>query len=171
MIFKFKRNPIKQRVVGKIEGFSQELAIEPSVLKHISIYRQVKPWSKEAGGQLFGHIDDQMICGIEATGPYSGDERSRHSYRSNSVAAQGAINNMAQKGLLYLGEWHTHAEDCPSASGMDADAMHRLIENSRLNSNSLLLLIVGRAPSIAGFAVWSVANKKMHRWKLCEAID
>lgn len=171
MILKFKSNPFKQRIVGKIEGLSQELVIQPSLLKHISVYRQVTSWSNEAGGQLFGTIDGELVCGIEATGPYSGDERLRHRYCSNSVAAQGTIDKMAQKGLLYLGEWHTHAEDFPNASGMDVNAMHRLIENSRLNSSSLLLLIVGRVPSIDGLAVWSVANKTMHRWKLFEAVD
>lgn len=171
MIFKLKRNPFKQRIIGKIEGFSQELVIELSVLKHISRYRQVTSWSNEAGGQLFGTIDGQLVCGKEATGPYFGDERSRHRYRSNNVEAQRAIENMAQRGLLYLGEWHTHAEDFPSASGMDTNAMHRLIQNSQLNSNSLLLLIVGRASSIHGLAVWSVANTRIHRWKICEAIE
>jgi integrative and conjugative element protein (TIGR02256 family) len=166
VIFNLKRSPFKRRIVGHLEGFSQELLVDLPVLKYVSRYRQVKSWSNEAGGQLFGTVDNDTVCVLEASGPYPGDERSRYRYRSNPVAAQYAIDKMAQRGLLYLGEWHTHAEDYPSASDLDNNAMRRLIENSRLNSNSLLLLIVGRVLCSDGLAVWSVANAKLHRWEL-----
>ena len=103
---------------------------------------------------------------IEASGPYAGDERSKYRYRSNPAAAQRAIEDRHKRGLLYLGEWHTHAEDYPSASGLDNDAMHRLIASSQMNCNALLMMIVGRARSTAGLAVWSVSSEAARQWIL-----
>jgi len=165
-MFAFIKSLFKHNVVGRLEGCSQELHVDMVVLKHVSKYRQTTSRSTEAGGQLFGAFDNEKICVVEATGPYIGDYRSRSSYRSNLVAAQRAIEERSLRGLLYLGEWHTHAEDHPVASGLDDNAMHRLIENSTLNSNSLLMLIAGRASSVDGLAIWSVTNSGAHQWKL-----
>lgn len=167
MIFPFGRaSKSKQSVVGRLEGSSQSLIIESPALTHVARFRQLSPWAKEAGGQLFGTIDAKAIRVHEATGPYTGDERQRCRYRSNAEAAQRAIDEAAKRGLLYIGEWHTHAEDCPSASTMDDDAMQRLIANSRLNSNALLLMIVGRTQHPVGLGVWAVSST-VARWELC----
>lgn len=166
IIFSFRKSRFENPIVGQFEGITQELLIELPVLKHVAQCRQLTAWSSEAGGQLFGTIDNEHIRVIEATGPYKGDERSRYRYRSNPMAAQRAIDERSQCGLLYLGEWHTHAEDHPSASDLDDDAMRRLILNSRLNSDSLLMLIVGRAPDITGLAVLSVSGAMVRTWQL-----
>lgn len=166
MIFACRETSSNHLVVGRIEGISQELLIERSVLKHLSRYRQLTPWSTEAGGQLFGTIDADKVCVAEASGPYAGDDRSRYRYRSNPVAAQRAIDQRFQRGLLYLGEWHSHAENQPNASGLDDDAMRRLIANSRLNSSTLLMLIVGRTPGVDGLLAWSISNARAYQWQL-----
>ena len=44
--------------------------------------------------------------------------------------------------------------------------MRRLIASSQLNSNALLLMIVGRARSTTGLAVWSVSSEAAHQWIL-----
>jgi len=69
-------------------------------------------------------------------------------------------------GLLYLGEWHTHAEDRPSASSLDSDAMNRLIASSKLNSNSLVMLIVGRVVGSNGLALFTVSASTTFAWAL-----
>lgn len=166
MIFPFIKPMLKHSIAGHLSDASQTLLITPSVLQHVSQHRQSTPWATEAGGQLFGTIDAAQICITEATGPYTGDERSRDRYRSHPAAAQKAINDQHNRGLLYLGEWHTHAEDYPSASALDEDAMRRLINSSLLNSNTLLMMIVGRAQGTAGFAVWSVSYNTADRWSL-----
>ena len=101
----------------------------------------------------------ERVCAIEASCPYAGDERP-------TPAVQRVIEDRHKQGRLYLGEWHTHAEDYPSASGLDDDAMRRLIASSQLNSNALLMMIVGRARSTAGLAVWSVSSEAAHQWIL-----
>lgn len=166
MIFAFRKASFKHPVVGRLDGISQELLVEQPVLEHVSRHRQLTVWSTEAGGQLFGTIDKDKVCVVEATGPYAGDDRSRYRYRSNPVTAQRAIDERSKRGLLYLGEWHTHAEEHPGASSLDGDAMRRLIANSHLNSNLLLMLIAGWAPDINGLAVWSVSNTMARPWQL-----
>jgi integrative and conjugative element protein (TIGR02256 family) len=166
MISSFSKSMSTYSVVGHLDENNQTLRIAPSALRHVNRYRQSTPWATEAGGQLFGKINAEQVCVTEVSGPYSGDERTRYRYRSNPAAAQCAIEERHKRGLFYLGEWHTHAEDNPSSSGLDDDAMRRLISSSQLNSDALLMLIVGRARGAAGLAVWSISSIAMRQWSL-----
>lgn len=162
-----RRNPSQRRAVdGQLDGFDQRLQISPEAFAHVSGYRQTSARATEAGGQLFGSLTPELILVTRAMGPYARDERSRYRYRSDPVAAQGAIHQQSEAGLLYLGEWHTHAEDCPGSSGLDDDAMRLIIQRSRLNSNALLMLIVGRRTSVDGLGLWTVGADRAHQWKL-----
>ncbi|SRR6266481_4903190 len=153
---------------GTSDKFHQHLWLEPSVLEHISAFRQVGRYSTESGGQLFGKVSIDEVRVIIATGPYRGDERGRFHYRSNPKAAQREIIKQAKNGLLYLGEWHTHAEDNPIASESDNDTMKRLLNCSKLNVNTLLMLIVGRITDLDGFLLCSVGTSKIDLWKLTQ---
>ncbi len=166
MICSFYKSMPKYSVVGFLNDTHQALSITRPALQHVARHRQSTPWATEAGGQLFGTIDAAQVCVTEASGPYAGDERSRYRYRSNPTAAQRAIEEHHKKGLLYLGEWHTHAEDYPCASDLDDDAMRRLIASSQLNSSALLMMIVGRARGAAGLAMWSVSREGARQWNL-----
>ncbi len=168
MMCLFAKSMPKYSVLGHLDDVHQALSITRPALQHLGRHRQSTPWATEAGGQLFGTINAAQVCVVEASGPYAGDERSRYRYRSNPTAAQRAIEDRHGRGLLYLGEWHTHAEDHPSASSLDDDAMRRLITSSQLNSNSLLMMIVGRARNAAGLAVWSVSSSGARQWNLSE---
>jgi integrative and conjugative element protein (TIGR02256 family) len=167
MICSFAKST-KYSVVGHLNDVHQALSITRPALQHVGRHRQSTPWATEAGGQLFGTINAAQVRVIEASGPYAGDERSRYRYRSNPTAAQRAIEDRHKRGLLYLGEWHTHAEDHPSVSSLDDDAMRRLLTSSQLNSNSLLMMIVGRARNATGLAVWSVTRAGARQWNLSE---
>jgi len=144
----------------------QRIVVRPPVVTHVHHYRQTRMFASEAGGQLFGTITSDAVNVEVATGPYPGDERSRYRYRSNPKAAQEAIEQQAKVGLLYLGEWHTHAEDHPNASSLDVDAMRRLIANSRLNSSALLMLIVGLKKDARGMALFTATSSGSEQWTL-----
>ncbi len=171
MIFSFAKSMSKYSVVGHLDEIRQTLWIAPSALRHVNRHLQSTPWATEAGGQLFGTINAEQVCVTEVSGPYAGDERSRYRYRSHPAAAQRAIEERHKRGLLYLGEWHTHAEDTPSASSLDDEVMRRLISSSQLNSDALLMMIVGRTRGAAGLAVWSVSSKTMRQWSLSESSE
>ena len=168
MICSFFDSMPKRSIIGRIENIHQALSITRPALQYLGRHRQVTPWATEAGGQLFGSIKATQICVTEASGPYAGDERSRFRYRSNPAAAQRAIEDRHRRGLLYLGEWHTHAEDHPSASSLDDDAICRLIASSQLNTNTILMMIVGRARGAAGVSMWSASREVARQWNLSE---
>lgn len=153
-------------VTGHLAGVDQRVRLGANVLSKVREHRQLSSRATEAGGQLFGTITAELIDVIEATGPYTGDERSRYRYRSNPAAAQRAVQEQSQAGLLYLGEWHTHAEDFPGASGLDDVAMQLLLARSQLNSNALMMLIVGRVEAVAGLALFMVAPERVCQWNL-----
>ena len=163
-------NLLRQRALSSVvaiaSGYKQSIRFQSEMLMHVHRYRQISPWASEAGGQLFGIIEQNEVRVIRATGPYAGDERSRYRYRSNPIAAQRAIETQARNSLLYLGEWHTHAEDHPCPSSLDSNSMARLIENSRLNSNILLMLIAGQNSGLKGLAVLSIESNKIQQWNL-----
>lgn len=151
---------------GASDRITQSLRFELAVLKHVGKHRQMTTASTEAGGQLFGRVSEEEVRVLSATGPYHGDERSRYLYRSNPRAAQRAVAKHAKGGLLYLGEWHTHAEDYPITSKLDMNVMRRLLARSKLNVNALLMLIVGRRGGLDGLALCSVGSPEVNQWKL-----
>jgi integrative and conjugative element protein (TIGR02256 family) len=171
MIFPFRKTIPKYSVVGHLDESCQKLWISQPALQHVNRHLQATPWAAEAGGQLFGTINAEQVCVMEASGPYAGDERSRYRYRSNPDAAQHAIAEHNKRGLLYLGEWHTHAEDNPSASSLDDAAMRGLFSSSQLNSDALLMMIVGRARGAAGLAVWCVSSMNIYQWILTQSSE
>lgn len=147
-----------------VPSMQQLVVLEPTVALRIRKYAQKSERAHEAGGQLFGSITTQEVRVSSATGPYPGDERSRYGYRSDPEAAQRAIARQSKKGNLYLGEWHTHAEDSPHPSGDDVAVMLALRRLSRLNSTATLLLIVGRLDGAAGLSLSSFGRGGRLTW-------
>jgi integrative and conjugative element protein (TIGR02256 family) len=153
-------------IIASATGQQQSVRLDVGVLKHVAAHRQLSTRATEAGGQLFGTVEGDVVSVSVATGPYPGDERSRSRYRSNAKAAQDTIDACASAGLRYLGEWHTHAEDVPGASGLDVDAMDKLVRHSRLNVSAILMLIVGRAQSPEGLSLTSISAAQRIEWRL-----
>src|SRR5207253_5628350 len=128
--------------VAHFPATSQCVVIGPAVQRHLRKHRQTTPWASEAGGQLFGTVDVEVVCVSAATGPYCNDIRSRYSFRSDPRLAQRAIEAYAKRGLLYLGEWHTHAQNMPKPSISDFEAIECICRRSKLNTTGVLLIVV-----------------------------
>lgn len=127
-------------------------------------HRQLNAKALEAGGQLFGTVSEEVVRVVKATGPYRKDERSRSRYRSHPGIAQQMIDTQSRVGLLYLGEWHSHAQDMPSPSPYDIAAMTTLQARSKLNTTSILLFIVGRRNVPGGICVSSFSQEGRVAW-------
>lgn len=156
-------------VLGRLEDMGQDILIAPAVLDHVRSHCQAEMWAREAGGQLFGTVLPDRVQVLAASGPYLGDERSRYRYRSDPAEAQRAIEQQSERGLIYLGEWHTHAEDRPGASNLDGVAMRKILSGSKLNTDALLMLIVGRSKGCEGLGLWTVSLTRVLHWALVPA--
>lgn len=153
-------------IAAELRECSQRVVITDRALGHMARHRQLSWYSREAGGQLFGVVNSSEVVVVTATGPYRGDQRWRTSCRSNASSAQLAVDQQAGEGNLYLGEWHTHPEDEPSASETDIDAMLKLQRASQTRLNSLLLVIQGRAVGGKGIAIYSLGEAGLTRWNV-----
>jgi integrative and conjugative element protein (TIGR02256 family) len=136
----------------------QRARITPGVLDYVRRFRQAQASAHEAGGQLFGTVTPELVLVSEVAGPHRTDERSRYAFRSDPRAAQKEIARFAKRGLAYLGEWHTHAEQTPHPSQSDVVALQEIMARSRLSTSSLLLLIVGLADADADLRVWYIGH-------------
>ncbi|WP_244827095.1 Mov34/MPN/PAD-1 family protein [Caballeronia sp. TF1N1] len=153
------------------ERFDQHVEIATEALAHLRRYRQIRACAREAGGQLFGSVDGSVIQILEANGPRREDERTRTSFRSDPISAQREIDRCVQRGLVYLGEWHTHPEPRPTASRDDTDALSRLLAKSRLRVNVLFMLIQGTESGESGVAFYSGSSDGIERWTHASASE
>jgi integrative and conjugative element protein (TIGR02256 family) len=146
--------------------FAQRVEISNAALAHFHHHRQRRAWAREAGGQIFGTVTAEVVRVLEAYGPRRTDERTRTSFRSDPVSAQQEIDRCVERGLVYLGEWHTHPELRPTASSTDRDAFTRLLGRSSLRVNALLLLIQGTGDGGDALAVYSGSGDEITRWAI-----
>jgi integrative and conjugative element protein (TIGR02256 family) len=141
---------------GNFHESRQSVRIQASVLHILRKYRQVRAGTPESGGQLFGTVTGDLVAVCQASRPSFTDDKQKSTFRSDPDRAQAAIRRFARKRLLYLGEWHTHAEAMPKASSADEDAMHNIFLRSSLNTSALLLLIIGYAQPDDDVGVWYI---------------
>jgi len=152
--------------LAQLAACSQTVRLELAVLDRLARYRQHRFWEREAGGQLFGRVNDEEVVVEHATGPYRGDSRSRFRYRSDPAAANLAIVEMAGRGYLYVGEWHTHPEPTPRASAEDLASFTTLNRRSKLRLAATLLVIQGTEHGVSGLTLYSYGSEGLSTWEL-----
>lgn len=81
-----------------------------------------------------------------ATGPRQSDRRTRYGYVPDRKAEQEEINRMFAKGLLFIGDWHTHPERLPQPSHSDLRSIRNVFRASKHHLPAFLLLIAGTDP-------------------------
>ncbi len=92
------------------------IRFEPTVVEFLENHRQRNWFANERAGQLFGAIDGNVVTVVEATGPRRGDRANHISYYIDRKAAQREIDERYEKGLHYIGDWHTHPQKTPGTS-------------------------------------------------------
>ena len=65
LAFGYSETPIN----FQIDSFDQAIKLEADFLSYVRKYKQVLPWTTEAGGQLFGEVRDNEVKVLCATGP------------------------------------------------------------------------------------------------------
>lgn len=136
-----------------IGRMGQVLAFADRVLDHFGSHRQVRPWHREAGGQLFAAIEGSKIVVEEATGPRPGDRRTRTSYLPDRAAERLEIEDRFRSGLHFVGDWHTHPEKVPNPSSRDIASIGESVLKSSHTLNGFILVVVGRSGPPEGLHV------------------
>lgn len=137
------------------ENPTSEIAIvfNRQVLTHFERNRQMTSSDPEAGGQLFARFDGDTAYVEEATGPRPTDLRTRFAFRPDRTAEQKEIHERFERGLHYVGDWHTHPTDFPWPSGEDVASIRAAVNRSKHELKGFLLIIVGNAPFPRGLFV------------------
>lgn len=130
-----------------VANSGQTIVFTDRVLHHMLANRQTNIWDREAGGQLFARVSRYEICIEEATGPRRSDKRSRVSYRPDRELEQAEICDRQQKGLAFVGDWHTHPELLPKPSPRDLASIWECFQKSVHHLNAFLLVVVGTSAS------------------------
>jgi integrative and conjugative element protein (TIGR02256 family) len=126
-----------------IAGSGQTLVFSDAVIEHVLSNRQTKAGDREAGGQLFARVSRYEIYIAEATGPRTSDRRTRLSYRPDRKLEQAEIDESQRKGLVFVGDWHTHPELMPEPSTQDLVSISECFRKSSHHLNAFLLVVVG----------------------------
>lgn len=151
-------------VVARHAESVQKIVLRPAVIEHMHWHRQTSCWKREAGGQLFAKLNDTMLDVVLATGPYHGDFRSRFGYRSAPASAQREIRTQREFDLYYCGDWHTHPQRFPSASGEDFETIAKLQTRSDLRLGAILMVILGTALDQRGVAIYVRTSENTFQW-------
>ncbi|OGQ95901.1 MAG: hypothetical protein A2521_02895 [Deltaproteobacteria bacterium RIFOXYD12_FULL_57_12] len=130
-----------------------------NVLEIFQKSRQLKPWAKEAGGQLFCRFAEGKVLVEWATRPGQGDKRSRYFFWPNRPKEQKDINGQFEQGLHYIGDWHTHPEPIPKPSGEDIGKMQAIYRESIHSLKYMILVVVGREKIPEGLWVGFIFRK------------
>lgn len=120
-------------------------------------YQQHDGKGKEAGGQLFAQFNAGVVNIEFASKPKSGDRRWWNRFIPCRKAERREIASNYQKGLHFVGDWHTHPELIPKYSRCDLTSIRDCLERSRHDLLGLLLVIVGHANDpVDAIRVWFV---------------
>lgn len=153
-------------LMARLDDADQAIVLLPVVLEHMARYRQDSWWKREAGGQLFASLTDTHLEVCLATGPYRGDFRARHGYRSKPASAQREIQRQRGHGLYYCGDWHTHPQAVPIASAEDLGTIAKLQAHSDLRLPTVLMVIQGTEPAPDGVAIYSCNAGHTQKWRV-----
>ena len=134
------------------------LGISPAAVSSMSDYLQGVRAAPESGGVLVGRrlLDCTDVAIDAVTRPQSTDSRSRFTFFRRRSGHQEAVDEAwARSGgsSLYLGEWHTHPEPSPEASGVDLLGWTKKTSSNETGGEALFFIIVGTDE----IAVWESA--------------
>lgn len=103
----------------------------------------------ETGGIVVGP-NENTITELIASGPDA--ERSQSSFVLDHEYLQPLLDQAEDKGLRFLGIWHTHPEGSAEPSSIDCDTARRILSDSDYDVSRLLLPLSVRRDE--GFETW-----------------
>jgi integrative and conjugative element protein (TIGR02256 family) len=137
--------------------------LQSSALTVIDRYRQRRLWQREAGGQLFARFEGAHTLVEVATAPSRRDLRSRFGFRPHQPTQKAEIRSFYERGLHFVGDWHSHPETLPEPSFTDLASVRECFQQSRHDLKALLLVVAGRRAGSAGLWVGLVTRQTVRR--------
>jgi len=141
----------------------QRLSFDETVLVHFDRHRQTRFWQREAEGLLFSRLALPRIDVCAITGPRRTDRRGRYFYWPDEQAEQREIDEMFDRGLHFVGCWHTHPEDSASPSHVDTRNISDCVRRSKHALNGFVMVIVGRTALPDSLFVSVCDQSSVHR--------
>lgn len=141
-----------------VESSGMSILVTDDVLLTFAEFRQVGPKDKEAGGQLFARFQEREAIVVEATPPSRLDKRSRFGFEPNRWLQRCEINDRYEKGLHYIGDWHTHPEPIPAPSSDDEANTIECFLKSKHALKAFVMVIIGTDPIPRGLYVGLVSD-------------
>lgn len=129
---------------------------EADCLAMFELNRQGKWLSREIGGQLFARFVGAVVRIEAATITKGRSRRSRFGFLPDRSAEKADIKAMFDRGLHYVGDWHTHPEPIPNPSSEDKTKMLEIFRESKHELDSMLMVIIGQEASPRGLFVGAV---------------
>lgn len=120
------------------------VTILPDVVEWFIAQRQTSWLSIEAGGQLFGRATNGQWVVEICTGPRPTDVRSTCRYAPDVNAENKEIMEMYERGMHFLGDWHTHYQKIPTPSRQDIVATQRCYHGAITGLPGFLMIVVGK---------------------------
>lgn len=120
--------------------------LSPTLLNIFKKQKQDEPGRNESGGILLGQLANEIIHIKKLSLPNIYDKATRFSFERDKTIAQIIINHEfvnSEGKVIYLGEWHSHPEDYPTPSPQDLFMIREQYLGNQLNSNFILLIVVG----------------------------
>jgi integrative and conjugative element protein (TIGR02256 family) len=155
---------VKHRIFFQPE-FDRYVLLTADVLTHMYSHAQRKWWQKEAGGELFAcDPDSPGLVIVAAIGPHSADQRGRHAFNPDILAATRARMTQFQCGCHAVGMWHTHPEPQPSPSHLDRQTTMDYLKAFEGDRKLYLMVIVGNQGTLPGITVWSAQQGGWAQW-------
>lgn len=145
---------------------SEDLYIEiiASVFNHIRLQAEGE-YPNENGGMLAGRYSaDRHTVYIEKVVVPMEKLTGRTTFMRNSKGLEKVWNQLAKKGLRYVGEWHSHSNGSTQYSGTDLAAMID-IEKEVAIENPILLIVGVRSNCLSAHTFYCYKNNKLLEYK------
>ena len=125
----------------------RKVIIEEEVMNSFLNIQRSHDFRKEIGGIIIGKLDSKRMCLsiTDISFPFSNDKSFRFRFIRNSEGHQQEMDTIWEQSnhkKSYLGEWHTHDQDCPVPSIIDKRTWIRISKQDH-NFDQCCFIIVG----------------------------
>ena len=146
------------------EEYDLYIEIKASVFAQIQKQAEGE-YPNENGGMLAGrYSSDKHTVYVEEVIVPVEKKTSRTSFERNATGLETVWGELVEKGLRYIGEWHSHPNGTTQYSAIDMSAM-RDIEKEVSIENPILLIVSVKNEGIVAQTFYCYKNNKLLEYR------